>query len=602
MPRVKAALVGAVVVVGLGVAVGAGAARAALSAAQDLRQAQAGLSAVRDREVDPDAARSELRRAHALVGSADEALGSWPVDVVAAVPVLGRSLDAERAVTDTADEVLTGALVLTDGLGSIRASAGGVDLAALAAVREQLGGPAERGRSALDRLRGTSTRLTPPQVGREVTAASAALGPAVDTLERAQAGLGLAEGLLGGAGPRTLMVALQNNAELRGAGGYVSTFGTGRLQDGRLRLDPLRDVIAVADEPERARRVPAPPEFVEDYGPLSADTTIFRSWNMSPHVPDSALVGARVTGALLGTTPDVVVLVDVPALGALAELGGAAVVLPDGSQVSAEELTDALLVDAYARAGDDNDRQIERRAQLRQAAGTVVTRLLGGDLPAAEVLRTLTRLAEGRHVAVWSARPQEQEVLVDLGVAGSVEAPSGGDLLHVSTNNIGGNKLDVYAERQVSVDVRLSAGRADVTQRLSLRNAAPAGLVPYVAGTQAPGTMVDRVELSLPRSASGVTVSVDGAPRPERPSVGASRARLALRTSTSRGATTVVEVRYALELDTEVYRLRLLPQPLATEATVGISVRPADGLTGPSLVERPEPFDSVREVEVRLPR
>ncbi|CAA9311814.1 MAG: hypothetical protein AVDCRST_MAG16-214 [uncultured Frankineae bacterium] len=591
-------------------AVTVSAAASAQDAAQALQRAQRGLSAVRDGEADEADSVAALRRASSDVERANAELAGWPVDVLAAVPVLGRSWDAERAVARTAREVLAGALVLADGLPDVRARPGGVDLTALEQVRRELAGPARRGRAELTRLRSTPDGLTPPQVGRGLAAASSALGPAVETLERTHTGLGVATGLLGASGPRSVLVALQNNAELRGAGGYVSTFGTGRLEGGRLSLDPLQDLVDVADPPEQARRVPSPPEYAEDYGPLSGDTTIWRSWNMSPHVPDSALVGSRIAGTLLGRAPDVVVLLDVPAMGELASLGGNAVVLPDGTKVSADELTDALLVESYAQAGSDGDDQVQRRDDLREAATAAVGRLLAGELPAVDLLRTLTRLAGGRHLTVWSARPDEQAALVDLGLAGAVETPAGGDLSHVSLNNIGANKLDVYADRRITVDVRLEPDRAHVVQRVTVANDAPQGLVPYVAGVQRPGTMVSRAELSLPTTATEVSATVDGRPWPEAPRTGAARQRLATRVETPRGRTTVLEARYVLPVRDGRYRLRLLPQPLAEQASLSLSVRGADGraldvvegagLDDGAVVEPAAPFPRTREVVVRL--
>ncbi len=76
--------------------------------------------------------------------------------------------------------------------------------------------------------------LTPPQVADGVRDAVDALDPAVAALAAADAGLAVVSGLLGADGPRSVLVMLQNNAELRGAGGYASTFATGRTQDGRL--------------------------------------------------------------------------------------------------------------------------------------------------------------------------------------------------------------------------------------------------------------------------------------------------------------------------------------------------------------------------------
>ena len=550
----------------------------ALTAADALESARAGLAAVQDGSRTSQELASELERAHGQLVAADRALSSWPVDVVAAVPLLGRSWDAERAVATAAREVVAGATVLADGIASVRAEDGAVELARLAAVRDELTGPTARAEAALAHLEQAPLGLTPPQVRDGVEQALHALGPAVETLDRAHAGLGLMSGLLGGSGPRSVLVMLQNNAELRGTGGYAATFATGRLEEGRLSLEPLRDVYATADRPAVASRVPAPAEYLEDYAALAGNTTIWRSWNMSPHVPDSALVGARVAGVLLGEQPDVVVLLDVPAMASLAALGGGAIDLPNGADVSPAELTEALLVDAYAEAGAAVAPQMRRRADLQAAASEAVERLLADDVSAGEAARAMRRLAAGRHLSVWSAREEEQDVLVELGLAGAVSATDDrGDLSHVSVNNIGGNKLDLYVDREIETEVVLAEDEASVVQRVRFSNHAPDGLVPYVAGFDRPGVVVSRVELSLPVAAEQVSATVDGKPWQGALHAGPSRQRLITHLELARGASSVLEVRYRLPVTDGAYRLRLIPQPLAHDADLRLSVRAAPG-------------------------
>ena len=549
----------------------------ALGAADDLESARSHLLDLRGGDVSTRQALVALRRADDDVTAADAALSRWPVDAVAAVPVIGRSWAAERAVARTGAEVVGAARLLADSLPSLRAGPGGVDLGALAQIRADLQGPVRRSARAYDELTEQPLGLTPPQVSDGVTQAREALGPAVAVLEQADTGLSLVSGLLGASGPRSVLVMLQNNAELRGTGGYTSSFATGRTQDGRLLLDPLQDLIEVADPPDEDRYLAAPEEYVEDYSMFGGNSTMWRTWNMSPHVPDSSLVGARIAGAVLGREPDVVVLLDVPAMGALAALNGTAITLPDGSVVDPSELTEALLVDSYADAGSDGEAQLQRRLQLQSAATAAVQRLLGGDVPATELARTLVRLADQRHLAVWSGRPEEQQALEELGVAGALTPPRDGDLAHVSVNNIGANKLDVYVDREVSVAAEVGPTSATITQSVRFTNEAPADLVPYVAGTEQPGVVISRVELSLPPTAAELVATVDGKPWRGALHSGGGRSRLITRLELPRGSSSVLEARYTIPVPDGRYSLRLVPQPLVEDAALRLTVRAADG-------------------------
>ena len=582
----------------------------ALQAAEELQSARGHLLELREGGGGGQEALLALRKADGDLTAAHDVLSRWPVDVVAAVPVLGRSWAAERAVARTAAEVVGGARVLADRLQSVRAGAGGVELPALAALRTDLEGPVERSAAAYDELADQPLGLTPPQVSDGVRQARDALGPAVDALQQADTAISVASGLLGASGPRSVLVMLQNNAELRGTGGYTSSFATGQTAEGRLLLGPLQDLIEVADPPDEDRYVPAPEEYVDDYRMFGGNSTMWRTWNMSPHVPDSALVGARIAGAVLDRTPDVVVLLDVPAMGALAALGGSAVILPDGSTVEPSELTEALLVDSYAAAGSDTEAQIRRRVQLQAAATAAVGRLLSGEVPASELARTLVRLADQRHLAIWSGRPEEQRALERLGVAGELAVPEGGDLAHVSVNNIGANKLDVHVDREVGVDVEVGPSSATVTQRVRFTNAAPADLVPYVAGAERPGVVVSRVELSLPPAARDLVATIDGKPWNGVLHTGGGRSRLIARLELPRGASASFEARYTLPTPDGRYHLRLVPQPLVEDAALTLSLRGAHGerleVSGARLVdarvEEVGPLSETRDVVARLHR
>lgn len=556
-----------------------GAARVtASSAARSLELAWTPLKDVSAQGLSTDEGLRVLREARSRVERAEATVSRFDVRAVAALPLIGRSLDAERNVISAALTALAAAEAAAEGLPALRPTTDGrVDLSALAELRDRLEQPVARAERAFARLETTSTSLTPSIVARGVEQAEAALGPAVEGLVQAHRALDVMEGLLGGSGARSLLVMIENNAELRGTGGYTASFATGTLEDGALDLGPLREVEAVAHAPEVAVRVPAPPEFVEDFGPLSGDTTIWRSWNMSPDVPQSAQVGAEVAGVLLGTKPDVVLLLDVPAMSALAALGDRGVRLPDGETVSADELTEALLVDAYAEAGPDAGAQQDRREALLAAATASVTRLLGSEAEPLNTVRTLGRLVDGRHLKVWSAHPDEQRQLELLRAAGRLSAPPQADLVHVSVNNVGANKLDVHVDREVDVDVVVDVDRAQVVQRVRFSNDAPDDLVPYVAGRDRPGTVVSRVELSLPVSARVTAATVGGVPWPELPRRGADRQRLATRIEMARGESVELEVRYDLPLRLGAYQVTLVPQPLASPSTLALSIRPARG-------------------------
>ena len=116
-------------------------------------------------------------------------------------------------------------------------------------------------------------------------------------------------------------------------------------------------------------------------------------------------------------------------------------------------------------------------------------------------------------------------------------------------------------------------------QRVRLANQAPADLVPYVEGTEGPGTLVERVELSLAPQARVTSFLRDGAPALAELRPGVERSRVHTFIELPRGAVTEFELRYSVPIEDGRYRLRLLPQALGRDASLALTVSPADGLT-----------------------
>jgi hypothetical protein len=570
--------------------------RAAWTAADLARQAQAELTGAR--QGDADAVLPALTTAAHLLADAQALLDAPAPSLVASLPVVGRSLQAESAVVRAGGSAVAAARRAATHAEQLTETDGSVDLDVLGRLGRDLATDTGRAERDLRDLRRVGTRGTPPQVGRAVREAVSGLTPVVRSLRRGASGTALAHSLLGNQRPRRVLVALQNNAELRGSGGYVSSYAIGTVAQGQLRLDPFRNVTDVAEPPARVRRVPAPAEFVEDYGPFLADTTLWRTWTMSPDVPAVAQVGAAVAGRLLGVQPDLVLLLDVPALSSLAELAGG--VLVDGQRLQGDALTQALLVDAYAQGGLRDEDQAVRRAALQRAAGDAVAGVLGGAGSPLATLQRFDELAAGRHAALWSARAGDARLLRSLRLDGAVEAGTG-DLVSVNVNNLNANKLDYYIDRRVDVEVILGRHAARVVQRVRLENSAPPGLVPYVAGFTTPGEAVERVEFSVSPRATIRGATVNGAPAKGLVRRGAGRTRVAATVRVRPASPVEVVLTYDVPVEDGRYQLRLLPQPLARDAHLRVRGTAADGeqLGGPA-VPHDGAFAQQGDLDLRL--
>jgi len=556
---------------------------AALKAASDLRAVRADVHRLTtgptpDRETLERALTRDLRKAESarsLTNGIGPTVFGW-------IPILGRNVTAERTVADASVRAIDAGLTLSRVTRGLSTGHGGVDLDHVRAAADALDATAAKLRPSLRALRHQPVGWTLPAVGTGVRQARNQLLELGPEVTRAAAGLHALVGVLGGSGRRTVTAVLMNNAELRGAGGLPSAYATGTIDNGVLNLTPFQDVNTVAQPPGKARRVPAPAAYHEAYGPFLADTTLWKNTTMAADVPQTAQVLAAVSALSLHVQPDVVVLCDVPAAADVISATGPVTI--NGEQVTGDELTRRLMVDAYGDGSLSQDKQRARRKALDSAATEAFHRIKADATATPALLKALVRAVDGRHLAVWSARPDEEAGLVTAGIAGTTQTP-GSDVAMAVTNNLGdspstGNKLDYYVHRTMSVDVRLHAKVAYVTQTLTLRNAAPAGLGPYVAGVRHPGDLNELVSMQVASAATLTSFTRDGVDAAVERTFADGGLRLATELSLARGASTTYRVTYRVPVHGEEYRLALLPQPLASAATLHLHIRAVDADLG----------------------
>ena len=557
---------------------------ATLAARHRLEQARGDLVDLRTNgQGNYEAVTARLARDLDRVRSAKSLLDQPGPAIVSHIPLLGRSFVAARTVADASVAAVDAGLATARDAHGIGA-AGSVDLTRLATVHNDLVARAAALQGPLHKLANLDVGWTPSPVGSGVRRAQNALLGLDTDVARAASFAEALHGLLGGDGTRRVLVALENNAELRGTGGLISTFAVGTAVDGRLDLGPFRDVVSVSDQPASAVRVPAPPDYTRHYGPYLANSTLWKNVNQDPDVPTAAQVLSEIAGRSLKVKPDVIVFVDVPAMSGIVTRTGPITV--DGQQLNGHQLTQRLLVDSYRSAGNTLAEQVARRHRLEAAASAAVSRLTHAHATLG-LVRTLATLTSGRHIALWSARPDEQSDLQAAGAAGSVTTPSGTDVALVTTSNLGdsfvqrgvsgsGNKLDFYAHRSLTVHALVGTRTTEVTETLTIRNNAPAGLGPYVEGPKHPGRLHELLALSTDGDAEFRSFTSGGADVPVTEDSEHGHRRIPFVVDLQRGESRTWVLRYGLQTP-HGYRLDLLPQPLASPADLTLTVVGAGG-------------------------
>jgi hypothetical protein len=292
-------------------------------------------------------------------------------------------------------------------------------------------------------------------------------------------------------GPKRYFLAVQNNAEMRGDGGFIGSWGLITAVDGRLSLDHFSriDALDPSSTPSAARTLRAPADFRARYSGFLPQNE-WKNVNMSPDLPTMGPVIADLLPQSGVSTVDGVVTIDPVGLSAVLRLTGPVTVPGWPGSITADNVVDVTLRQAYAAF--DND-PLRRDAFLGDVASAAWTAFSHGDLGnPARVLRELGLAVHQKHLAVWLANPNAQGLVRDGHAAEAIPSP-GPDLSLVTTQNRGANKVDLYLRRRVRYSVRLtpSADRrhVDVRARLEvgLQNTAPGSGLPQEVLGGGPG-------------------------------------------------------------------------------------------------------------------
>jgi Protein of unknown function (DUF4012) len=406
--------------------------------------------------------------AHAL--AARRRLHGWLLGPLSATPILGRDVRAAEAVTDTALGSARGAKRVAAALGSVERRPSAGSISALATALLDLSGVLGDGAERVERAR---TLLG----GR---ARSRFLGEARSaeiTVQRAGRGLRVVAGLYGPRGSVRYFLAFQNPGELRGTGGLIGEYG---VLEASPRGPVVRQVRPVDELRRRLRGSVSPPPGLPAHYRRSGVIRDWRSVNIPPDLPTVGRTMVALYQKSGGERVDGVILLDPIAMARILQVSGPIEV--EGVRLGSRSLVKATLLTAYVRYQHDND---DRRRFLG-LVGLRAARAAHSALAArpVEFARALADVANGRHLAVYASDPTVENILLDLGIAGSASAPDRDDYLMPVGINAAGNKIDYFLRRELSYAVQLRPdGGARVRAAITLHNDAPArGLPRYVIG------------------------------------------------------------------------------------------------------------------------
>lgn len=406
-----------------------------------------------------------------------------------------------------------------------------------------------------------------------------------------------APALLGGDGPRTYFVGFTTPSEARGSGGFMGNWAEVTVIDGHIEMTRFgrADDLNAGGDPT-TRRIPTGEGFdpwLARYGPYNLSngpggTTGEEPWKNLNMSPDMTMTG-RAIAALYpqsgGGELDGVFVMDVYSLARILRFTGP-IGLPEGFAVDGQPYVTTDNAAAFLLHGQYRVTEVDTRVDvLEDFSRAVVDTLLSQRLPPPhELLDALGPMVDQGRITGWMARPDEQAVLAQVGLAGTLADPGDDDGLAIVFNNAAGNKIDYFlaADATYRVEADARTGHATATLTLTMTNNAPAEGEPgYVIGSPIglpPGT--NRTWVSLFTQLPVTSIRLDGGPIESEPSAEAGYFVTSAFVTLPPGATSTLTVEMTGPLDVlEQYELavRTPPTVAPTQLTIDATWTDAGG-------------------------
>jgi hypothetical protein len=282
--------------------------------------------------------------------------------------------------------------------------------------------------------------------------------------------------LLGVSEPKSYLLLLQNNHELRATGGFITAVG-------RVTFDKGRVTELVIDDSYNIVRHdvdhPYAPEAVRRY--MQIELLFLRDANWSPDFPTSARLAASLYAQDAGVKVDGVISADLNAVKLLVdalaplEVEGSDVVLT-GANVLEEMMLfwDRPLTSEVARdvetesVVDREDWLLKRKDFIPLIAESINERLQSGNFDPLRLINATTTALNERAIQIWLDDPDAAEALAQQRWDGALVPERGADYVALVETNMGYNKVNAVLERSLAhrvswPDGPLAPAQAEVT-------------------------------------------------------------------------------------------------------------------------------------------
>jgi len=272
--------------------------------------------------------------------------------------------------------------------------------------------------------------------------------------------------------PKRYMISFQNSAEARGTGGILGAYAIIEINRGKL------EVIRASSNVGLRHLTTLPVKHSDEYFELYGNNPgIWQNANLSPHLPYGALNYLELWRLQTTEELDGFIATDPIALSYFLNAIGT-VTLPDGFQITSENVVEETLKTAYKRYETDN---MARKEFLVTIMKSTFDELLAGKFNFRKMPEALSKSIEDNRFLLFVTNKETQIENEQTRLAGALNEEVNNEY-RVVIQNTDASKLDYYLDREVDIETLTCSPNptTQVTVYLKNRVLNAQDLPPYV--------------------------------------------------------------------------------------------------------------------------
>lgn len=260
-------------------------------------------------------------------------------------------------------------------------------------------------------------------------------------------------------GPKTYLLLIQNEDELRATGGFLTAVAKVVVANGEILSYDLQDSYAVDD---LSKPYPVAPWQLRDY--MNLPVLFLRDTNWYPDFPTTVKWAEYLYVFSKGASVDGVIAIDQHVLVALLSVTGPLYVGEIETTVTAQNIRQVMRQAKVPTAETRDDPDWHRKRFMNPIASAILQKILSGQgLSWEALLKAMLQEFDQRHIQAQVDDPTLARLLAARGWDGAMR-PGTGDFLMVVDSNVGYSKTNAVVEASLAYDVDLTEPSAPVSR------------------------------------------------------------------------------------------------------------------------------------------